>query len=215
MRLLILFAILVTQSMGHTALAQTNAKEINQYDAQGKAHGLWYTSTPAHKGEPAEVVMGNYDHGNKTGVWYISDDIGNMHSIETFKHNVRDGEVKYFENGQLICVGHFRGLNPRVAMDTFVIVDPMSGEEKLVSVPTDRGSVRHGRWRFYDQFSGRLIREEEYQIDELIYKMDFSISPNDSVHYERRNQMLPHNKNSLPAISKFKPKEPVKSLIGR
>jgi hypothetical protein len=157
--------------------------------------------------------MGHYDHGQKNGFWYISDGQGNMITIESYKHDVRDGEVKYFEQGQLTCVGHYRGLNPKVALDTVLIVDPISGDEKLVAVPTERGSIKHGSWRFYDPISGRLIKEEEYQVDALIFKKEFSISPADSSYYQMRNRLLPHNANRLPAPSKFKPKAPTKSLI--
>ncbi len=197
------------------AQAQTQAKlEINQRDELGKAQGLWYTYAAAERGEPAQTTIGHYDHGQKTGIWYVNDGKGNLSSIETFKANVRDGEAKYFENGQLTCIGHFRGLNPSVAVDTLNIVDPITGDEKWVSVPTERGSVKHGSWRFYDELSGRLIREEQYQVDELIYKKDFSISAADSAHYQYRNKRLPHAGNSLPPASKFKTKQVSKSLIG-
>lgn len=188
--------------------------EINQFDEQGKQHGLWYTYTAAERGEPAASTIGHYEHGQKTGQWYINDGKGNLTSIETFRYNVRDGEAKYFENGALTCIGHFRGLNPKVALDTVHIVDPITREEKWVTVPTERGSVRHGSWRFYDELSGRLIKEEQYQIDELIFKQDFSISPADSAFYQKRNSILPHRSNKLAPASKFKSKEPVKSLIG-
>lgn len=194
--------------------AQEPNKAINQLDAQGRPDGVWFTFTPAAKGEPAASTLGTYEHGNKTGLWYESDGKGNVSKIETYKMNFRDGEAKYFENGQLTCIGHYRGLNPQIAMDTFMISDPITGDEKIVSVPTERGSVRHGSWRFYDELTGRLVREEQYQIDELIYKKDFSISPADSAHYQTRNRLLPHQSNKLPG-SKFKPKSPAKSLIGQ
>ncbi|MES2479168.1 MAG: hypothetical protein V4561_08775 [Bacteroidota bacterium] len=212
MRLVLLyFLLLLCNSLN--SIAQ-NKTEINQLDESGKPHGLWYTYTPAERGEAAESKFGHYDHGDKMGLWYVNDGKGNMISIETFKFNVRDGEAKYFENGQLTCIGHYRGLNPKVALDTVLIVDPITGDEKWVSVPTERGSVRHGSWRFYDEFSGRLIKEEQYQIDELIYKKDFSISASDSAFYQKRNAILPHKGNKLPPSSKFKSKEPAKSLIG-
>jgi hypothetical protein len=196
-----------------SAKAQLEPSPINLKDERGKPNGLWYTFIPADKGEPAQSIMGNYDHGQKNGIWYISDGQGNMIAIESYKHDVRDGEVKYFEQGQLTCVGHYRGLNPKVAFDTVLIVDPISGDEKLVSVPTERGSIKHGSWRFYDPISGRLIKEEEYQVDALIFKKEFSISPADSSYYLMRNRLLPHNANRLPPPSKFKPKAPTKSLI--
>lgn len=191
-----------------------NEQTINQRDEQGRAHGLWYMHQKGGKGEPEQSIIGHYDHGNKTGIWYVSDSKGNICSIENYKHNVRDGEAKYFEQGQLTCVGHYRGLNPSVALDTVHIVDPITGAESWVSVPTERGSVRHGNWRFYDELSGRLVREEHYQVDEIIFKQDFTISASDSAAYARRNRLLPHNANKLPPASKFKSKEPTKSLIG-
>ena len=199
---------------GYPANAQVKSAEINQLDQQGRPHGVWYTEAPAMRGEPAETVLGTYDHGQKNGLWYVSDGRGSMVSIEAFRFNVRDGEAKYFDNGQLTCVGHYRGLNPKAEMDTVLIVDPITGDEKLVNVPTERGSVRHGSWRFYDEFSGRLIKEEQYQIDDLIYSKDFSISPADSVHYEMRNKKLPHLENKLKPASRFKQKPATKTLIG-
>lgn len=208
---LIYLAVLLTGVFNTSAQTKT---EINQTDEMGKPHGFWYIYTPAGRGEAAESSFGNYVHGAKTGLWYINDGKGDITSIETFKYNVRDGEAKYFDNGQLTCVGHYRGLNPKVALDTVNIIDPITGDEKLVSVPTERGSVRHGSWRFYDELSGRLIREEQYQVDELIYKKDFSISPADSAFYQKRNAILPHRSNKLAPASKFKSKEPTRSLIG-
>lgn len=195
------------------SFAQEKQADINQLDAKGKPQGLWYIVTPALRGEPGAFRLGSYEHGLKTGLWYLSDDKGNMISIENFKLDVRDGEAKYFDNGQLTCIGHFRGLNPKEAIDTFMITNPLTGEEKLVSVPTERGSVKHGSWRYYDEFSGRLLKEEQYQADELIYRKDFSISPADSAHYQLRNKQLPHQENKLPS-SRFKQKSPAKTLIG-
>lgn len=210
-RITILLVVLLVSKLGAIAQEKT---EINMRDPLGKQHGLWSSFSPAQHSEPATSTFGYYSHGEKYGTWYTSDQTGNLKSIENFKQNVRDGEVKYFENGQLTCIGHYRGLNPKVELDTVHITDPITGLESWVNVPTERGSVRHGRWRFYDELSGRLLKEEQYQVDELIYKQDFSISAADSLHYQKRNAMLPHRGNTLPPASKFKSKVPTRSLIG-
>jgi len=209
-----LAAIIILCGLQRSA-AQNDNEAINKRDAMGKLHGIWYTETAARMGEPAEQIFGRYDHGLKMGLWYKSDEMGNISAIENYKYNVLDGEVKYFEHGKLTCIGHYRGLNPMVTLDTVYITHPETGLEYSVVVPTERGTVRHGKWRFYDEMSGRLLREEEYQIDNLIYKKDFAMSSADSAYYQKRIQMLPHNKNTMPPVSKFKPKEPTKSLIGR
>ncbi len=193
--------------------AQQDAR-YNQRDAAGKAHGLWYVHQEALRGEPELTSFGAYDHGLRTGIWYVSNAQGNIVSIESFKQGVRDGKVQYFENGKLICIGHYRGVYAQNEKDTVHLIDPISLDEYWVSVNTERGSVKHGNWRFYDELSGNLTKEEFYQMDELIFKKDFIVSQADSIRYERRNRLLPHSGNGLQPASKFKSKEPTKSLIG-
>jgi len=194
------------------AVSAQEGKAINQRDKDGKQTGVWYIKEPATRGEPGFSQFGSYEHGNKTGIWYTADDKGSITAIETYKYNFKDGEAQYFEDGQLVCVGHFRALNPRIETDTVLLVHPETGEEKIVYIPTERGSVKHGRWRFYDETTGRLIREQQWQADELISSQDFTITPQDSIFYEKRNAVLPHIKKPQ---YKHKQIDPVKSLISR
>lgn len=171
---------------------------LNQKDAKGKAHGTWYMQQPARMGEPASIEFGNYFHGRKTGVWYKMDGEGQLVAVERYRDDVLDGEVKYFEGGYLTCIGHYRGLNPRQKYDTIIVADPITGLEKLVSISTDRGALRHGLWRYYDPQTGRLIKEEEYQVDDLIHEKSFGLTREDSTYYEKRVRTLPHLKNANP-----------------
>lgn len=210
---LLILCILLLLNGSWSALAQsTETKEINRTDANGKPDGLWYLSTEGVRGEAAINTLGSYDHGEKTGTWYVSNERGDLISIENYKHNVKDGEAQYFENGRLTALGHYRGLNPRVPMDTFMLTDVITGEEKLMIIPTERGSVRHGTWRFYDDMSGRLVREEQYQMDELILSHEFKFSTNDSNYYEQRNRKLPHNGGRYKGRI-ASPKHPTKSFL--
>lgn len=214
-RVLGILLLLALTSVSQALFAQSeDSKEINRTDPNGKRDGLWYFSEGGMRGEPSTNTFGNYDHGEKTGTWYVSSDRGDMISIENFRHNVRDGEAQYFENGRLTALGHFRGLNPNVPMDTFMLTDVITGEEKLMITPTERGSVRHGTWRFYDELSGRLIKEEQYQMDQLISSHEFRFSAGDSAYYEQRNRSLPHNGGKYHGRVAT-PKNPTKSLISR
>jgi hypothetical protein len=167
---------------------------INQVDAAGKRHGLWLLGEEARMGETAFKEFGTYDHGDKTGPWYKIDNDGELFAIENFRNDLLDGEVKYFDKGRLNAVGRYRGLNPERRTDTVIVEDPETGLQMLRSVPVDHSSVRHGMWRFYDVQNGRLTREEEYQIDSLIYSKDFPMSKADSLYYQKRDKGLPHNK---------------------
>lgn len=176
------------------ALASNNKPSpLNQNDKHGKKVGMWYTQQPERMGEEAYSEFGNYNAGRKTGIWYHMNNEGEITSIEQFRNNVLDGEVKYFEDGKLVCIGHYRGLNPDYAFDTIYVEHPVTGVEKQVVVATDRGTLKHGLWRFYDPQSGRLVREEDYQVDELIFRQEFALSNADSAYYAERNKRLPHN----------------------
>jgi hypothetical protein len=63
----------------------------------------------------------------------------------------------------------------------------------LREVLASEQTQRHGMWRFYDETSGKLLREEEYQEDDLIFKQNY-ISPKDSVAMQKRAAKMPHNK---------------------
>jgi len=167
--------------------------KLNQTDTKGKRHGTWLTQKDARMGEPGISEFGNYDHGSKAGAWYKIDNMGDLVAIETFRNNVLDGEVKYYDQGKLYCVGHYRGLNPRQKYDTVVVMHPVTQEEEYKVIPTDHGSLRHGNWKYYDPSNGHLIKEEEYQVDELVYKKDYEVSAAaDSVYQKKHEAMLPH-----------------------
>jgi hypothetical protein len=165
-------------------------------DGHGKRHGLWVLSQGARMGEPGFTEFGNYDHGIKSGAWYKLDGEGELQAMETFKNNVKDGEAKYFESGRLVAIGQYRGLNPARERDTFMVEDPITGAQSLRSITTERGTMRHGLWRFYDASTGRLVREEEYQVDELVFHKEFPMSREDSLYFQKREASMPHNKKT-------------------
>lgn len=179
------------------AFAQQNENTrppLNQLDKKGRREGMWLAQYPERMGEDAYSEFGNYIGGRKNGTWYRMDPSGELLAIERFKNDVLDGEVKYFEQGRLVCIGHYRGLNPGRAYDTILVLNPVTGFERLTPIPTERGTIRHGMWRFYDPETGRLIREDDYQADELMSRQEFPLSNKDSLYYEQRNKRLPHNR---------------------
>lgn len=202
MKLLKTIFILAALYMAMEATAQTGADTllpaVNRMDAQGKKHGTWLIRQEARMGEPAYSEFGSYSHGRKAGLWYKMDADGALMAIENFRNNTLDGEVKYFENGRLSSIGHYRGLNQNKTVDTIMVEHPITGDQSLVAVQTDRGSLRHGLWRFYDPESGRMIREEEYQVDNLIFSRDFKMTREDSLYYYNRAARLPHNRKGKP-----------------
>jgi len=162
----------------------------NLQDDHGRPQGQWIIRHPGGMGEDPYSEWGSYDHGSRVGAWYTFDRNGQVTAMEHFKQGQRDGEAKYFENGILVCVGHFRGLNPRYAYDTIIVTDPVTNLEITRVLPSESGSVKHGIWRYYDNETGRLVRELEYLLGEIIYKHNFTIAPVDSVYFKEQEAKL-------------------------
>lgn len=201
--------VLLCGSLGATAQAVNSpvpkrTDDINKIDSRGLKNGMWLNKQGSRMGEDGFSEFGTYDHGNKTGLWYKLNGEGELLAIETFRNNILDGEVKYYDRGKLTCVGFYRGLNPAHDFDTVRVIDPTDEKEVTRIIPTDKGTMRHGMWRFYDPENGRLVREEDYQVDEMIYHKDYDYSKEDSVYYQKRNAGMPHNKGRAyqPPLSK-------------
>lgn len=150
---------------------------INVVDNKGNKQGTWLMKYEAIRGEPGYTSIGNYTDNKKTGTWYQIDFEGKPISILKYKKGVLDGESKYFENGVLVCIGNWRGLNPDSKFDTIWVYNPETNIENEVVVSTDQGAVRHGLWKYYNPESGLLIKEEYYQVGEIIKYKEYPNHP--------------------------------------
>lgn len=187
-----------------TAPKPPEGSTLNKLDQRGNRHGMWLNTKEPRLGEPGVREFGKYEHGNKLGTWYKIDPKGDLVAIENYRNNVLDGEVKYYDQGRLYCTGHYRGLNTRNAYDTIVVVHPISQEEQYRVISTEQGTLRHGTWQYYDPANGRLLKLEEYQVDELVYRKDYAAEA-DSMLRKRHEANMPHNKTNkvvLPAGKK-------------
>jgi len=176
--------------------ASPEQSQLNQLDNRGKKHGIWLHTKSPSMGEPGINEFGHYEHGIKLGAWYKVDHTGDLVSIEHYRNNVLDGEVKYYDQGKLYCIGHYLGLNPLNKFDTIIVTDPVSHEEAYRVVSTAQGALRHGKWQYFDPGNGHLIKEEEYQVDELVFRKDYEISAKaDSILKRKHEARMPHVKS--------------------
>ncbi len=167
---------------------------LNKVDKDQKKTGTWYEKVEPLRGEPGHHYFGNYLNGKKEGLWYKMDFNGNIISIEMFKNDVRNGISQYFENGKLICTGNWRGLNPIHKYDTVLVIHPTTDEHYYVAVPSEKGSVEHGLWRYYDPKTGQLNKEIEFQVGYVISSNSFEVyTKPDSIEIKRIEKILPHN----------------------
>jgi hypothetical protein len=172
---------------------------LNKLDAEGKRNGPWWISHTAGMGEPASAEFGSYYHGIKYGKWYKIDNEGDITAVETFKNDRMDGEVRYYNKGVLYCSGNYRTFRTGADKDSIWVMDPNTHDEFQREILADTNTMKHGLWRFYDENTGKLLREEEYQMDSLIYK-NIIVSAQDSLNNARRESRLPHNKGKYKKV---------------
>ncbi len=183
----------------YTILAQQSETGLNNTDRQNKKQGTWYIKTEALRGEPETITFGNYVDNKKEGLWYMLDSEKRLVALEQYRNNVLDGTSQYFNNGKLVCVGNWRGLNPKNKYDSIWVTDPITLEDTMIVALSEQGTLKHGFWRYYDENSGQLIREEEYQVGRVIYRQTFKVqSVTDSMYIEAMKKRQAINKKHHP-----------------
>jgi len=179
-----------------------STKEYNLVDKKKRKQGLWIEKQDAYKDQPQTSSIGKYTDNIKTGLWYILDKEGKPISVFNYKKGVLDGSNQYFENGKLVCTGEWRGLNPDYEIDSVEVYDPRTGIESIVTVPSEKGSLMHGIWKYYNPNTGQLIKEEEYQVGHLIRKKEYH--PQETLDEEaKKKEDDTFLKNKHPKKSKF------------
>lgn len=207
--ILLIGLLLTTVCFGQKKQVQNNGSykesmdvdnDLNKRDAQNRKQGTWFIKKEAIHGEPAYMTFGSYVDDKKQGLWYKLDAHGELESIQNYNSGELNGTSRYYEQGRLVCIGNFRSLNSDQKLDSIWVTDPVTTYQKLVVVPSEQGTVRHGLWRYYDFESGQLIKEERYQIDELISSKDFRDQlRTDSISGPIYPQHLPINKKDRAA----------------
>jgi hypothetical protein len=117
-------------------------------------------------------------------------------AVQNYRKGVLDGQSQFYEKGKLVCIGTYRGLNPDNKYDSIWVTDPGTQLDTLVVIPSERGSLKHGLWRYYDPMTGQMTMEEEYQVDDLLYRKRFEsvTTGTDSLYIRNVQKNMPHNK---------------------
>jgi hypothetical protein len=173
----IFIVLFVIFSIGNTAFAQykeykLNAKgdTINGINHQGQKHGKWVVHVDEIRGEPGFEEEGEFKNGVKHGYWRRYNLQGDLIGVEHFIMGGKDGLQQYFTYlGDLEREESWRGYNPDDPYDTIAVYG--TGSNEIVDykiVKADPYSVKHGDWKYYDPGSGRLIKSEQWDRNNLV-----------------------------------------------
>jgi hypothetical protein len=154
----------------------SNGDTINRTDQFNLKQGPWVLYTPERYGEPSETSIGIYKDNQKTGLWKSYQDVVLIRE-ENYKNDVRDGEIKFYEDGALTCIGYYEGYNPKNKIDTVYAENSQTQEVIVYIVQNEVISNKDSVWTYFNPYNKRIVKREVYSNDELVQEQNFDNIP--------------------------------------
>ncbi len=168
--LVILISIMNVNAQYKTFKITANGDTINRIDKKGLRQGRFVIATAELRGEPGFEEEGVYKNDTKEGIWRRYNLQGDPIGFETFLHGGKDGLQQYYSPlGELLREENWRGYNPDAPYDTIAIYG--TGSNEIVDykiVKAEQYSVKQGMWRYYEPVTGRLLKTEEWERNNLV-----------------------------------------------
>lgn len=143
---------------------------INKIDKKGFKQGKYVLRTEELRGEPGFEEEGMYKNNTKEGIWRRYNLMGDPIGFETYLHGGKDGFQQYYSAlGELLREENWRGYNPDAPFDTIAIYG--TGSNEIVDykiVKAEQYSIKQGIWRFYEPVTGRLLKTEEWDRNNIV-----------------------------------------------
>ena len=147
-----------------------NGDTLNAIDKNDQKVGKWVIEIPELRGEPGMVEEGMFKKGQKDGYWRKYNTMGDLLAVEHYILGGKDGIQRYFTFlGDLDREENWKGYNPDAPYDTVPIYGTGSGEiVDYKIVKAEPYSVRDGEWRYYEAGTGKLLRVETWDRNNLV-----------------------------------------------
>ena len=162
-------ASLVSYSQCKTFKLSAKGDTLNCVDVNGRKQGKWVVSVPKLRGEAGYEEEGIFRNNLKEGTWRQYTLMGDLKAIENYKWGLKDGVSQYYSiNAGLVREESWKAVNPEDPWDTVDVIDPLDDRKVTrVRVKLEGTSLKHGIWRFYDEYTGALVRTEQWFLDKI------------------------------------------------
>ena len=174
---------------------------INTVNQKGLKQGRWVIHVDEVRGEPGYEEEGIYKNGVKEGVWRRYNLEGDIIAVENYLKGGKDGGQQYFTYlGDMVREENWKGYNPETPYDTIPVYG--TGSNEIVSfkvVKAEQYSVKNGEWRYYDAGTGKVIKTEQWDRNNLVLpnaeKKDMAVADTKK-KVEKTAQMLEWEKKN-------------------
>jgi antitoxin component YwqK of YwqJK toxin-antitoxin module len=147
-----------------------NGDTLNRVDQKGRQQGPWVIKVDNLRGEKGYEEQGFFYNGQKTGKWTRFSLDGDVIAMENYRWGQKDGKCIYLNPmGEPIREESWKAVNPEYPYDTINVYD-VNNPNKIVSlqiVKLEGTTVKHGTWKYYDTFSGKLEASERWEFGKL------------------------------------------------
>lgn len=173
MRLLTILCLLLSFSgfaQQKNYIIGVNGDTLNRVDRKGQRQGRWVEKIPDTRGEKGYEEQGVYLNGKKEGQWQRFSLEGDLVAIEQYKFGYKNGKCVYLTPmGDPLREESWKAVDPTSPYDTIDVMDPNDPtrvlEKKVIKL--EGTTLKHGTWKYYDPWSGKLEKKEEYIFDKL------------------------------------------------
>ena len=173
MRIFTLFLLLLSlngSAQWKSYIIGVKGDTLNRVDQKGRRQGPWVERIDNVRGERGYEEQGFYHNGQKEGQWQRFTLEGDLVAIEQFKWGYKNGKSVYMNPmGDPLREESWKAVNPENPYDTVDVMDPNNPghvlEKRIIKL--EGTALKHGTWRYYDPFSGKLEKKEDYVLDKL------------------------------------------------
>ncbi|MBS1731009.1 MAG: hypothetical protein JSS67_09580 [Bacteroidetes bacterium] len=141
---------------------------LNCVDQNDLKQGKWITRVASLRGEPGYQEIGFYKDNRKTGEWQTYSLIGDPVSIVHYRWGYKDGQAVYYNLNGVIREESWKAIDPKNPYDTVDVPDLNSDTVFRRIIKVESSTIKQGVWKYYDPQTGRLIKTEEYVLDQLV-----------------------------------------------
>ena len=168
--LLLCVAVLNVNAQYKSFKISVKGDTINKIDKKNLKQGKFVLRREELRGEPGFEEEGIFKNDIKEGIWRRYNLQGDPIGFETYLRGGKDGFQQYYSAlGELLREENWRGYNPNAPFDTIAVYG--TGSNEIVDykiVKAEQYSIKQGTWRFYEPVTGRLLKTEEWDRNNLI-----------------------------------------------
>ncbi len=155
---------------------------LNCVDKKDRKQGPWVLRVESVRGETGFEEEGYFFNNLKEGFWRRYSLMGDLLAVENYRWGHKNGRNLYYSRmGNIEREENWKAVDPANPYDTvnvYDVNDPSLVVERRV-IKLEGYSLKHGAWKYFDPFSGKVESTEKYLFDKPVLEFEDELAPID------------------------------------